>query len=441
MRELIVVALTTLIFIVPSFSYAGSMKAVKAITKSNGFPQVELIVNVKDRNAGKGVYNLNKSDFTITEGGDLQEITSFIKKGEGKVDPIDIVFVFDETGSMQDEINAVRDNSIAFANFLKSSNMDYRLALITFSDSIEKNYGFVKDVNEFKSRVGSIRAFGGGDKPENALDALAEAKNLKFREGAEVVFILITDAPYHSGDKVTKRYMLPLAKKIKLEDIKVYPIAIKIEQYQWMARETGGTYFSILENFSSIIESLAVELTAQYRIEYNSTNSSFDNTKRNVEIKVYGEKSAKTSYISGANIKVSSQLIEKHRPSDAYKAENMIDGNKNTAWSEGASGHGIGEWVKFGFDEPKKLKVINIVGGYAKTDKIFKINNSVKKVKIIFSDGKSQIANLKKSKDFQKILIDRDTPTNFVKLEIMDVYKGTKYKDTCISEINFEYKD
>jgi hypothetical protein len=142
-----------------------------------------------------------------------------------------------------------------------------------------------------------------------------------------------------------------------------------------------------------------------------------------------------------ANIIVSSQLIERNRPSDAYKAENMTDGNIATAWAEGAEGAGIGEWIKFGFDTPKKIKAIKILAGYAKTETVYFNNNRVKEMKVIFSDGEAQTANLTDSKDFQRILIDRDRPTQFVKLEIRDVYHGRKFDDTCISEIDFEFKE
>lgn len=144
---------------------------------------------------------------------------------------------------------------------------------------------------------------------------------------------------------------------------------------------------------------------------------------------------------SAADVAASSQLIERNRPSDAYKAENLTDGNIATAWAEGADGAGIGEWTRFGFDTPRKIKAIKILAGYAKTDPVYWNNNRVKKVKVIFSDGEPQIAELKDVNEFQRILIDRDRPTKFVKLEILEVFKGRKFDDTCISEIDFEFKE
>ncbi|MBN2401752.1 MAG: VWA domain-containing protein [Spirochaetes bacterium] len=410
------------------------------IADSKNFPEVSLIVNLQNKDTRKGLYNLDRSNFKVFENNNKQEISSFISKAEGKVDPIDIVFIFDETGSMQDEINSVKNNSIAFANVLNSFNMDYRLALVTFSDKVEQVENFTSNIDDFKGWLSSIKARGGDDEPENALDALKTALSFKFRNNAKIVFILITDAPYHEGNRVTKQYMLPLAKQLKLEGIAVYPIAVNLEQYVWMARETNGKYFNILSDFSDMIKDIANVLTAQYIIKYNTTNSSFDNAWRNVEVIIADKISTSTKFKSAANMLASSQLIEKYRPSDAYKPENVIDGNKYTAWSEGSNGNGIGEWLRFGFDSPKHIKAINIISGYAKTPDIFRKNNRVKKLKLIFSDGRYQIVNLKDTIDFQKILVDRDKPTQFIILEIQDVYKGLRYNDTCISEVEFEYK-
>jgi hypothetical protein len=207
-----------------------------------------------------------------------------------------------------------------------------------------------------------------------------------------------------------------------------------------MARETDGTAFSITKDFSSIIESLAVTLTAQYRLTYVTTDPSFDNTQREVEVRIKGHGSAGASYRSSANITVSSQLIEKNRPSDAYQAGHLIDGKDATCWAEGADGPGIGEWFQFGFDTPKSLKAFKIIAGYTKTDAIYRANNRVKQVKVVFSDGATQVVDLADTYGPQRVLIDRDKPTRSVRFIIMDVYKGARYQDTCVSEIEFEYK-
>ncbi len=57
------------------------------------------------------------------------------------------------------------------------------------------------NVHEFITWVGSLHAGGGGDIPEDQLDALAYASSFPFRPEAQGILILITDAPnHHAGD-------------------------------------------------------------------------------------------------------------------------------------------------------------------------------------------------------------------------------------------------
>jgi len=132
---------------------AQTGKVVKAVAQTSNYPVVELVVNVRDGATGQGVYGLNKSTFAVIENNELQEINNFVVKARGKVEPIDIVFIFDQTGSMQDEINAVKNNVLMFADILRGSSMDFRLGLITFSDVVERTRDFTSDVSN--SRPGS----------------------------------------------------------------------------------------------------------------------------------------------------------------------------------------------------------------------------------------------------------------------------------------------
>jgi hypothetical protein len=82
---------------------------------------------------------------------------------------------------------------------------------------------------------------------------------------------------------------------------------------------------------------------------------------------------------------------------------------------------------------------MKIIAGYAKSDKIFNANNRIKEIKISFSSHYSQIATLADNQQYQRIEFNMGPPTTMVKLTILDVYKGSKYNDACISEIEFEY--
>ncbi|KER09734.1 MAG: hypothetical protein HY22_09045 [[Candidatus Thermochlorobacteriaceae] bacterium GBChlB] len=84
---------------------------------------------------------------------------------------------------------------------------------------------------------------------------------------------------------------------------------------------------------------------------------------------------------------------------------------------------------------PKKLVIQN---GYAKTPKTFANNNRVRSAKLIYSDGSEEMISLSDSPSVQVIPLRRTLPTDFVKMEILSVYLGKKYNETCISELSFE---
>ena len=138
-----------------------------------------------------------------------------------------------------------------------------------------------------------------------------------------------------------------------------------------------------------------------------------------------------------------------------YHPNNIVTNYRDFTWTEGVSGDGLGEYVElrqlfFGpGEEILQFDELCIVNGYAKNDDIWQKNNRVKQLDFYFEDTfmgsiyledtiKPQYIDLKPLG--LKVLNGREATFRF---EIMDVYKGTKYDDTCITgiEINFTGKD
>lgn len=113
---------------------------------------------------------------------------------------IDIVFLLDTTKSMVKEIEGVKNSVQSFVSSLGA--LDVQLAAVTFGDEIRNTYFFTSDVLDFKSFIGTLKADGGNDAPENDLEACYYAvNNFTYRKGAQRIFILITDSTLHySGD-------------------------------------------------------------------------------------------------------------------------------------------------------------------------------------------------------------------------------------------------
>jgi outer membrane protein OmpA-like peptidoglycan-associated protein/Mg-chelatase subunit ChlD len=236
------------------------------------FPEASVILDARDTN---GVYYpaLQKSDFTVYQDGKPVFITSVEKISASNSIPIDIAFIIDQTGSMRQEVNEVKTNIAEFTQRLAAKGVDYRLALITFSDRIERRYNFTEDVNTFINWIDELRIGGGGDDNENALEGLAEATNLKFRPIAQKLFILITDAMFHQkgdhGDGTTQYNTQSMAVFLRHQNVRLFAITPPpIIQYDTLVRATKGKRFNIVEDFSSVLDDFSESITSLYAVRY-----------------------------------------------------------------------------------------------------------------------------------------------------------------------------
>lgn len=125
----------------------------------------------------------------------------------------DIMFVLDCTGSMQGEIDGIKDAIISFADSIKSDGVRARVGLIEFRDrlineehQVLKFNGeiFTSDPAIFRNEVAKLKASGGGDEPESSLDAILLALRQPFNNIANKVIVLVTDASPHIPDLETK---------------------------------------------------------------------------------------------------------------------------------------------------------------------------------------------------------------------------------------------
>lgn len=112
---------------------------------------------------------------------------------------VDIAMCMDATGSMGSLLNTVKANALSFYTDLttameeKGKHIDeLRVRVIAFRDYIADGenamlatdfYSLPADAAEFKSLVNSIEPFGGGDEPEDGLEALAYAIKSKWTTG------------------------------------------------------------------------------------------------------------------------------------------------------------------------------------------------------------------------------------------------------------------
>ncbi|MBQ4496875.1 MAG: hypothetical protein II973_05135 [Spirochaetaceae bacterium] len=106
--------------------------------------------------------------------------------------------------------------------------------------------------------------------------------------------------------------------------------------------------------------------------------------------------------------------------------------NAHIPWVEGVKGYGINETISIEFNNP--VYGFSILNGYADVQnmKLFKENGRVKKLKVEDLTNKLEYTMNFEDKVYFNYL-ELSKPSKSIKLTILDVYKGTKYQDTCIS--------
>lgn len=292
---------------------------------------VELDFGLTDAN-GQPVGNLKPDNVQVFEDGKQAKIIDFRGVGQGR--PVDIVFVMDVTESMQPYIDAVKQNMISFARDLAGNNRDYRLGLVTFEDYVVSKYPdcncnyrdrMTSDVNQFITWVGSLHAGGGGDIPEDQLDALAYAASFPFRPEAQVIMILVTDAPpHHAGDgssrsdhdaaywnhhpdrdaDVTNLTGDEVAQMLKKNGITLYavvPPPFIAPEYAAIVDATHGRSYNIITEggrFADLVRELGHSIATEYSLTYLTPRPIEDGTEREIELKVTYEGDSATAATS-----------------------------------------------------------------------------------------------------------------------------------------------
>jgi uncharacterized protein YegL len=119
---------------------------------------------------------------------------------------LDVVIVFDSTGSMSGEINEVKDKIQRIGNTLLALVPKARLSLCTYRDSTDnyvvKGIPLTGDIRKLEYFLRDIEAGGGGDHPEAVYAGMKWAlANNQFRPSARKVILIFGDAPPHADQQ------------------------------------------------------------------------------------------------------------------------------------------------------------------------------------------------------------------------------------------------
>ncbi|MDH5380827.1 MAG: hypothetical protein OEW75_08245 [Cyclobacteriaceae bacterium] len=156
-------------------------------------------------------------------------------------------------------------------------------------------------------------------------------------------------------------------------------------------------------------------------------------------------------YCGGGPKMISSSSFLESQGTNNYKASNIHDFSLKSAWIEGGSGYGIGEFIDYKFSAASpRITEIKVVNGYVKNQITYTNNSRVKRLKVLVNGKPYAFLNLKDTRSIQIFNINPlgsdpnnsdnllDNPDWVMRFEILEVYKGDKYKDTAITEIFFD---
>lgn len=121
---------------------------------------------------------------------------------------------------------------------------------------------------------------------------------------------------------------------------------------------------------------------------------------------------------------------------NTYGPENLFYAQgRETAWCEAADGAGIGQWVSVATRPKLPVRSVLIHNGYQKTRKSFADNNRVRRLRIETENGTRLETTLTDRFGPQRIRLPDWEELGRIRITILDVYKGAKYDDTCLSVV------
>jgi len=201
---------------------------------------------------------------------------------------LDVVFMFDTTGSMYSYLESVRQNLVRLTSKINSEIPDVYFGVVAYGDHCDANTTYVtkscqltSDVNVIKNFVATVEPTGGGDEPEALEDALYESNRLNWRGQSTKCIVLVGDAPPHGV--IDNFSECPYGIDYREETRKLSDIGVKIYSvlcnnvhqtevtFRWFADQTNGKFLK-LQNIDDL-----VDLIAGVCMKETGSLSSFEN--------------------------------------------------------------------------------------------------------------------------------------------------------------------
>lgn len=275
----------------------SGLSAVEAAQPTLGASLGEKRSGMQGVHRGPTRSTLNVAGSTGVDGGDATQIGDFLDKkpllpniefgnvmrslasqivGTSEGGPIDVVFVIDSSGSMQDNIYSVANHLVNMIDVYKSSDIDYELGLTQFSTyrddkGTTKNaiqvLQLTKDMDEYRREIKEIVI----REDENALDAIVKTVfEMQFRATSKKHLIVVTDEPFTSMEGRTAKDVIDVCREF---GIYVNVLGLPEKEHQALASETNGKWHAIPEKHGN-------QLTAAQRSTASTTTTKAETLRK-----------------------------------------------------------------------------------------------------------------------------------------------------------------
>ena len=188
----------------------------------------------------------------------------FSWEADYECNPLDLIFCIDTTGSMFDDIDAVKASATELVTRIDGSDANYRIALVDYRDHPDGSCGAVgvdyvynvdlgwsDDPAAIVAAINSLSLGNGADFPESVFAALKRAINTEglgsgWRDGVKKVLILMGDAPPHDPDcSDGTTHADVVAAAFAVDPASIYPILVGSDTsaasfFSTLAEDTGG---------------------------------------------------------------------------------------------------------------------------------------------------------------------------------------------------------
>jgi uncharacterized protein YfaP (DUF2135 family) len=197
----------------------------------------------------------------------------------------------------------------------------------------------------------------------------------------------------------------------------------------------------------------AVEVHRNFGLGYENLATTFEKLGRTAEASWAKKKAAELANLppavgfrvpnERATLTASSKLDDwKHY---TFGGENLIDDNLWTSWQpKRKPAGGVGEWIKMQFNTPQTLTGFEFSNGFRRLDELgdlYVMNNRIKDALVEFSDGTSMPITFEDVAGEKTFTLPEPKRTDWVKVTVKSIYKGTRWNDLAVSEFHALSKD